>query len=181
MSSLTPHQPDRANEGLTDLEQSLGRLTPTSRLNRDQTLFRAGMAAAQYAPRRSPFWPALAASLAVLCLGQGVLLARRPAPEAEVVHLPATQEIKPEAVVTLAPPSTITARAVAPLAATPQRWSDAPGPTAADRLNWQIIRYGLDALPATPVAFLAPTEEPLTAGQNYRNDVRKLLNPGGPS
>ena len=176
----TPLHPDRADDnGLTDLEQALGALRPVSHIQRDQILFLAGQrSAAPPQPGRfcTKLWPALAASLAVVVLGQGVLLARRPLKEIEVVYVQVPQPPAPAPVTPQA-----TALAQIPTAAIrPQRWLDAPGPTATNRLSWQLIRYGLDALPATPVAALAPSEAPLTAGQNFQNDVRRLMNPGDP-
>jgi hypothetical protein len=167
---------------LSALESALGALQPASRLDRDRTLFRAGQATArQPAQHWRHAWPALAASLALIALGQSVLLARRPAHETQFVYVPAPSAPTP----TLPTPNDApTALAQTPPVRSPspppRRWLDEPGPTPADRLRWQLIRYGLDVLPATPVAAVAPSE-PLTAGQRDEIVIRTLLNPGGPS
>jgi len=175
----TPLEPDSTSHGdRTDLEQALGSLRPASRIQRDRILFRAGQQSAA-PPQTGRFavrlWPALAASLALVVLGQGVLLSRRPVKEIEVVYVQVPQ---PQALAPVAPEVLVQQ---APAATRPQPWLDAPGPTASNRLSWQIIRYGLDALPSTPVAALAPTEKPLTAGQSLETNIPNLMNPGDPS
>ena len=160
---------------LNDLESALGALRPVSRLDRDRTLFRAGEAQAATStprPKARWGWPALAASLALIAIGQGLLLARRPVREIQLVYVPAAAAP--------APPRSgqknddaPTARAVTPPApgSPVRRWLDEPGPTSADRLTWQLVRFGLDALPATPVAAALPIER-LTAGQRNLEDIR---------
>ena len=59
----------------------LGALRPTAILDRDQILFRAGQASVRVQTKpRSRFWPALAAGLAVVVVGEGLLIAHRPEP-----------------------------------------------------------------------------------------------------
>jgi hypothetical protein len=57
-----------------------------------------------------------------------------------------------------------------------------PGRTAYDRLTWQVMRYGLDGLPA-PVKSAWRGHEPRieTSRQMLRDELRNLLEPGDPS
>jgi hypothetical protein len=164
---------------LTALEGALGGLVPAaSRISRDQLMFRAGAASVAAAGRaRSPFrpWPVLAASLAVLALGEGVLLARRPVVE--------------RVVVVRAPLPPAVASAVVADSAPDARPAPPPGPaigpprTPAGRLEWQLARYGLDALPATPppVAWGAGASgEAPPSALRLRETLLRELEPGGP-
>lgn len=166
--------PDEA--GISEFEESLRSLRPASRVSRDQILFQAGQRQAQIPVTQQPhwsahgFWPAIAASLALVVLGQGILLARRPANEIKVVYM----QSPPPGV-----PASHEQAAPAQLATETTSDFGPPGPTATDRLNWQLIRYGLDALPMTPITALAPSEKPLTAGRSLEIDIQKLSDPGG--
>jgi hypothetical protein len=170
MSHENEHS-ESPGEPLSELEQSLRALRPASRLDRDRTLFRAGQTARHPQPRWRLAWPALAATFALVIVGQGVLLARRPT-EVQIVYVnvPAPPT----------PPKDQLPTAVAQSDSPRRHWLDEPGPTRTDRLSWQLIRYGLDALPATPVAAVVP-REPLNAGPRDEDGIRKILNPGGPS
>ena len=185
--------PDEA--GMSEFEQSIGSLKPASRVSRDQILFRAGQEqaraelASQPLARRRGIWPAVAACLAVVVLGQSILLARRPGAEVKLVYgevpqAPQARESTPAepAVGASQTPHAVEDRPVA---------FDKPGPeqlpkplpvgtmlTSSSRLNWQLINQGLDALPATPVTALPPGEKPLTVGQPLEINRWKTLDPG---
>ncbi len=56
------------------------------------------------------------------------------------------------------------------------------GQTAYERLAAQVLRYGLDGLPASPtVASSASETRPASSGEMLQEELRKLLDPGGPS
>ena len=56
------------------------------------------------------------------------------------------------------------------------------GQTAHERLAGQVLRYGLDGLPASPtVASPASGPWPASSGQMLQEELRRLLDPGDPS
>jgi hypothetical protein len=163
--------------GLNSIETALCSLGPAgSRIDRELVMYRAGQASM----RRSPWGPrarnAIAASLALVALGEGGLLARRPpsrmVERVVVVHVPATVP--------------------APVLASPRpNVADVPvsissddslplGEAAFDRLTSQVLRYGLDGLPASPM-ITSPAPGPASSGEMLHEEFRKLLSPGDPS
>lgn len=141
-----PHEPVPPDAELSALEAALGSLFPArSRIDRDRVMFEAG--AASVRPRsdgRRP-WMALAASLAALALGEAVLLAR-PAPPRiveRIVTVPAPAP-SPTPAPIADPPQPVDGEPIAGLASL--------GQTAQERLAGQVLRYGLDGLPAPPAA-----------------------------
>ena len=56
------------------------------------------------------------------------------------------------------------------------------GQTAHERQVAQVLRYGLDGLPASPtVASPASGPWPASSGQMLQEELRRLLDPGDPS
>jgi hypothetical protein len=125
---------------LDPLERALGSLIPTAgRLGRDELVFRAGQASV----RRGWFWPGATALFAISSAGLGLFALGRPGPQA----LCETQYVRVEVP---APSADTTARHRDP--------SPSPGrPDGAERartdyvrLEQQLLRWGLDALPGLP-------------------------------
>ncbi len=53
------------------------------------------------------------------------------------------------------------------------------GQTAYERLAAQVLRYGLDGLPASPtVASSASEPRPASSGQMLQEELHRLLDPG---
>jgi hypothetical protein len=160
---------------LGEVEAALGSLSPArSRLDRDRTFYRAGMAASRRLVAARRLWPALAAGLSVVALGQTVRLAIRP--PTEVV----------ERIVF------VSARAAGPVPAAvpePEASPSRPdrdggtGRTAYERLESQVLRYGLDGLPppAPTPDILAHDDVPPSSGRWLRLEIESILNPGGPT
>ncbi len=170
-----------ANE--TDLNAwaatSLGALTPASaRLDRDALMFRAGQWATGRRSRTGRFaWPAVAASLAMVALGEGALLAIQPGARVVerivVVHVPAP-----------VPPPVPMPEVAAPVASIPfQTYPLALNETPAGRLAGQLLRYGLDGLPPSPTASghgEVARSSPATSGRMLDDELRRLRDFGGP-
>jgi hypothetical protein len=165
------------DEGLTELEAALAGLAPRPpALDRDRLLFRAG----QESARRGRLWPWATGLLAAVAAGLGALLVLRPGPPPveRIVYVPVKEE---------APPVRAAAdRPTAPAAAD----SDVPAATgeadrarlAAFRLRREVLRWGLDALPAPqPGRDTAPPgsvpPRPTEAPRYYQ--LRVALNAGG--
>lgn len=167
------------DDELIAFEASLKSLVPArSRSDRDALIFRAGQAAAP--ARHSRFWIATAASLAAVALGEGALLANRPAPGV-VEKIVVVQAPVPAPVPAIEPEKPREEPPV-PAPLPPANPQFGPGRTAYDRLTWQVLRYGLDGLPA-PVKSAWRGHEPRieTSRQMLRDELRNLLEPGDPS
>ena len=178
MSRFTP-EPE-----MNEFEQSLAALSPSRGfLDRDRLMFEAGRRSAARTDRFRWAWPAVAASLAAVALGQSFALSRRPAPEIVdrlvIVREPAVEKAKPiEPVVILienaAPPEVPRDE---PISANPYL-----------ALRRQIERHGLEGLP-NPAPFLTfsegadgAIEAPLDNPRPLRPyDLAEFLDTGGPS
>ena len=165
------------NPELNAIAASLGSLEPArSRIDRDLVMFRAGQASVRPSPWRRGAWNAIAASLALVALGEGVLLAHRPSPQV-VERLVAVREPAPGPVVPLDEPSAAEMPVSLP--------SEAPlslGQTAYERQVARVMRDGLDGLPASPtVASPDWVPRPTTAGEMLQEELRRLRDPGDPS
>ncbi len=162
---------------LNAIEAALGSLVPArSQIDRDLVMFRAGQASVRAARSGQRAWTAVAASLALVALGEGALLANRPTPqivkEVVVIHEPAPAPIKPPSEQNVAE---------MPESLTNVRYLSL-GETAYERLTAQVLRYGLDGLPASPaVASPASGPGPASSGQMLQEELRRLLNTGDPS
>ncbi len=160
---------------LNAIEAALGSLVPArSQIDRDLVMFRAGQASVRRSRLGPRAWNAVAASLALIVLGEGVLLARRPPPriveKVLIVREPVPVVPPVEQRVAEVPESFPIERALS------------LGQTAYERLTAQVLRYGLDGLPASPaVASPASGPWPASSDQMLREELRRLLDPGDPS
>lgn len=178
-----PHEPIPPDPGLNALESALGSLTPArSRLDRDRTMFRAGQAAATATKpptaARSRWAKLAAASFAAIALGEAVLLARRPEPEV-IEKIIVTRESAPA----INSPDGF-AEAPAPIAPAlpPVEEPFRSGRTPRERLTWQVLRYGLDGLPASPsAAWNGRMPAPIPPRPTLEEEFRRLLDTGDPS
>jgi len=162
---------------LNAIEAALGSLVPArSRIDRDLVMFRAGQASVRPSRLGLRAWNAIAASLALVVLGEGVLLAHRPPPqivkEVVVVREPAPAPVVPPVEQSVAEvPESL-----------PIERSLSLGQTAYERLTSQVLRYGLDGLPASPTVASSTSEPwPASSGQMLQEELRRLLDPGDPS
>ena len=154
-----------------------GSLEPArSRIDRDLVMFRAGQASVRPSRLRRRAWNVIAASLALVALGEGVLLAHRPPPQI-VKEVVVVREPAPAPVVPLVEQSVAEMPVSLP--------SESPfslGQTAYQRQVAQVLRYGLDGLPASPtVASPDSGPRPATSGQMLQEELRRLRDPGDPS
>jgi hypothetical protein len=169
------NEPIAPDPNLSAIEAALGALVPArSQIDRDRLMFRAGQAAARPSPSGRRAWIATAASLALVALGEAALLAHRPPPRV-VERVIVVREPAP-----VAPPDDrIVAEKPAPR---PAAHPLSLGNTAYERLASQVIRYGLDGLPASPSAgWTDPRPWPPSSGLLLHEELRKILNPGDPS
>jgi hypothetical protein len=165
-----PREPIPTGPELNALAAALTALAPArTRIDRDRLMFRAGQASAQASIGGRRPWIALAATLALVAVGEAALLARRPASRAT------------ERRVVAAPPSTSPTPPPPPLRR-PFEPSLALGQTAYERRLGQILRYGLDGLPAGPTSGgLDAVPEPVASRQLLHEEVQRILDPGDPS
>jgi hypothetical protein len=163
---------------MNEIEAAIGSLVPArSRIDRDRVLFRAGQASIRPTPKSGRrAWMAIAASLALVASGEGVLLARRPPTEIVerviVVREPAVPPIVPSV-----------ERIASPAPSRPGSFLGL-GQTAHDRMAEQVLRYGLDGLPrSASVAVSWGDSEPrdVSSRQQLLDEIRKTLNLGDPS
>jgi hypothetical protein len=164
---------------LNAIEAALGSLEPArSRIDRDLVMFRAGQASVRPSRWGRRARSAIAASLALVALGEGVLLAHRPPPRIvkEVVVL---REPAPTPAPVVPPVEQSVAKVPESL---PSESSLSLGQTAYERQVAQVLRYGLDGLPASPrVASPDSGPWPASSGPMLQEELRRLLKPGDPS
>ena len=170
---------------VTAIESALRALVPSrSELDRDRLMFRAGQVSARSRLLTRWAWPSIAATLAIVAAGEGVLLATRPEPRVVerlvIVREPAPPPAaQPEPVVILRenPPN-------------PSPDSESSWPMASDalRLRRQVLRFGLDGLPEPPHLLSQSVESARPPGATSespgllrRYEYQKFLNPGGPT
>lgn len=138
-------------EEMKELAHALAALPPRPpQLSRDQLLFRAGQASV----RRGLGWPLLTAGFALSTLGLAAILWLRPIPDplVRIVHVPVPAALSP--------------------ASPPEETFPDPPPSVVEyprpdlpywRLQEQVLRFGLDALPPLPPMPPETTpREPLT-------------------
>lgn len=166
---------------LNAIESALAGLVPVrTRLDRDYVMFQAGQAALRTSQAGRRIWMALAASLGIIAVGEGVLLAHRPSPgvveKIVVVREPAQAPVD-------APTSSGMDTSAPRLASSyPSSGPLGMGQTPSNRLAWQVLRYGLDGLPASPPAASADSDPwPTTSRQWLEQELRKDLDSGDPS
>ena len=206
-----PQEQSRPENDLNELEAALGSLAPAaSRLDRDSLLFHAGAIAARSRKlrRRDIAWPAVAASLAVIAIGEAFVIHRQSYINANnntiVSGPPKNEPISPRQ----GDPSSI-ARTEANSAAVKAESRDrddrfkilgtprsplnsllnAPswlGESEYERLRRQVTTFGVDALPASPSLAVstvasstpAPSVKPQTSAELLRHELTRLLDPG---
>ena len=144
------NEPDPA---LAGLEAALAALVPMpGRINRDALLFRAGQASVC---GRRWLWPGAAAVLGLVAAALGVVIAVRPAPRpVERVLVVRVREPAPPDRVPVPP-------AAKPEPAPPVRVAATREPMNYAQLEKQVLRWGLDGVPAPPPP-AAPSDPPLT-------------------
>jgi hypothetical protein len=162
---------------LNAIAASLGSLEPTrSRIDRDLVMFRAGQASVRPSRLRRRAWNVIAASLALVALGEGALLVHRPSQEVVERLVVGGQPVQ----VPYVPPVEQSVAAVTE--SLPSESSLWLGQTAYKRQLVQVLRYGIDGLPASS-AVASPGSEPrpASAGQMLQEELRRLRDPGDPS
>jgi hypothetical protein len=168
---------DPIDEEMTSLAEALGALAPARPpIDRDRLMYDAGRAEGRRQARARRGWPAMAAGLAVVAAGEGALLVRRPPPRViervVVIREPARQDPRSPAVLAAPGPDR-------------PRSGDFPGLgwTARDRLADQVIRYGLNGLPASPplIARDDPEMRPEDSIRSRIDPFRLMFPPGDPS
>jgi hypothetical protein len=170
--SQNPNDPE-----LNAIAASLGSLEPArSRIDRDLVMFRAGQASVQPSRLHRRAWNVIAASLALVALGEGVLLAHRPPPQI-IKEMVVVREPAPAPVVSLVEQSVAEIPVSLPIES-----SLSLGQTAYERQVAQVLRYGLDGLPASAsVASPDSGPRPASSGQMLQEELRRLRDPGDPS
>jgi hypothetical protein len=147
-----------------------------SHIDRDLVMFRAGQASVRPSRLRRRAWNVIAASLALVALSEGVLLVHRPPPQV-VKEVVVVREPAPAPVVPLVEQS-----AAAMPVSLPSESSLSLGQAAYERQVAQVLRYGLDGLPASPtVAAPDSGPRPASSGQMLQEELRRLRDPGDPS
>lgn len=173
---LIPRGPDP-----NDLEQALRRLRPAAAgLDQAQTLYRAGHAAAlAQRPWSSRCGWLVPLAAGVLGLVLGLVAGERTRPGPAVV----------ERIVSVDRPAPV-GRTAAQARSTADPAPEFPAPggvprSPAERLAWQLVRYGLDGLPGpaagasgTPLAGAARPPRDLAAGALLQQELEQLRNPG---
>lgn len=162
---------------LSAIEAALGSLVPArSRIDRDLVMFRAGQAAARAPSRSRRAWIACAASLGLVALAEALLLAHRP-PQPIVERVVVAREpAKPP--VEVPHESAVAAKPAAPVSGSSAN-EFALGRTAYERLAEQVIRYGLDGLPAPAATAWAPAQpRPAATRQVLQEEIRRAFDPG---
>jgi hypothetical protein len=188
---------DRPEDGLTAFEADLGALSPAPhRLDRDRLMYLAGRSSAlgrrATAIRRA--WPAIAAGLALVSLGEAALLVTRADPEPRVVervvYLPAPAPSPspigpPEALASTAAEEPADPDPVVILHRSPppddrRGVADAKGPIGLSPawLRRHDYRLGIDALPDPPPLPLALGPIGESPGRSFRSELDALLKPG---
>jgi len=174
------NEPVSPDPELTAIEGALGSLAlAKGRLDRDRVMFRAGQASSGARTSGRGIWKAVAASCAIVALGEGALLAHRPAPgvieKIVVVH-------EPVAAPTVPPRATAAVQSPTPRVAVSDEVSLSLGRTEYERLAGQVLRYGLDGLPASPPSvWVDPEPWPAPSRQLLREQFRKALDSGDAS
>ena len=163
---------------LKTVESALGALKPSpSRIDRDRVMFLAGQAAARRRSIGYRTWVAVAASLGLVSLVEAGMLARRPEVVERVVYV-TRPDISPDT----APPDRLMAERDVPTEPRRSGGDFALAKRTHDALTAQLLRDGLDALPALPTSsWGGHGPSPVSSHQLLKEELRKMLDPGGPS
>jgi hypothetical protein len=171
---MSPEHDSPEAEGepeLSEIESALGSLAPTrSRVDRDLVMYQAGRTSVRPGQSGPRGWMAVAAACGLVALGEGALLARRPA-ERVVERIVVVRE-------PAAPPVGPSLESVEAQPPAPSRRPPETGPAAHDRLAWQVLRYGLDGLPAPRPSM--GSDRPASQ-RSLREEIGKVLDLGDPS
>jgi len=171
------HERITSDSELSAIEAALGSLAPArSRIDRDLVMFRAGQSTARAPSSTRRAWVVSALSLGLIAMAEGLLLAYRPPPRVVekviVVREPAGPgaESPPERALVFVAPAPAPRLSGEPLAL---------GRTAYERMAEQVLRYGLDGLPAPP-ATMWTSSEPRSAASRHslQEEVRRVLDLG---
>jgi hypothetical protein len=174
-----PPEPNLTDAELSTIASALRALEPArSRIDRDRVMFRAGQAAGRPPSGGGWFWIALAATLAVVAAGEAALLVRWPPPQ-RVDRLIVARESA--ASIGPGPQNAMVAARPAGADGSTEA-SPGLGQTASERLAGQVLRYGLDGLPAAPPSGWAATGAgSVTSRQLLREELQKIVDPGDAS
>jgi hypothetical protein len=146
---------------LAALEAALGALAPAAGgLNRDQLLFRAGQASV----RRGWGWPCATGVMTGAAAVLGAILVLRPAPQGvQATHYVLVERPASESSAVVSDPAASRGSTLPPATTgEPQHLQ-----TSYFKLQNQVLRWGLDALPSPPAP--ATAEPPLTLNQLLGN------------
>ena len=176
---------------LTAIEGMLRSLSPARSpidRDRDRLMFEAGRRSARPTAIGRLGWPAVAASLALVAIGEGGLLAHRPGPRivdrVVVVREPAGTRLDDLPAPDEPAPVVILHQSPEPPRPRPEpAW---PGGSDMARLRRRVLQLGLDGLPESPPLAIRPatgdqTFRPDSAGDLLRSEIARLLNLGEPS
>ena len=169
------HSPVPIDPELNAVAAELMAITPArSRLDRDRVMFLAGQASRPASGGRR-FWHAAAACLGLIASAEAALLAHRPAPRVVekivVVREPAAPIPEVGEVDRVPDPFPVLAEIDISL-----------GRSARERMAAQVLRYGLDGLPAPPTGRWSDAETaPIPSRQSLREQIRQDLDLGDPS
>jgi hypothetical protein len=171
------HEHAAPDDELNAIEAAIRSLVPArSRMDRDFVMFQAGRAAARSPARSRRAWIATAASFGLIALGEAVLLANRPSTPRIVERVVVVHEPVATPAVELAAPTSLPASpASGPGSA---RASLAFETSAYERLTDQVLRYGLDGLPAPKRALADAAPRPAEARQLLQSELRRIADPG---
>ncbi len=168
-----PLEDDAPQTDLSDFAAALGSLRPSPVANRDRIVALAALAsrAGPLSGARRRFWPALAAGLAAIALGEGVLLARRPAPEV-VERVVVVREAIAGPIAASEPARAMPDEPV-PATRSPVDHAELP---PRRRLIDQIARSSLADFPAEEPAAGSAPRLPLLSGRDlFRQELRVAL------
>jgi hypothetical protein len=182
---------------LTDIESALAGLVPVpSRLDRDQLMFKSGVASARSAPVRRWVWPSVAAAFAIGLICESLVMAIRPGPR--VIERVVVVREPAHAAPASAPSNTATLRPTPTDSLNDAHSSEArllafswPLTSEYPRIEDLVLRLGLDAWPERAAPLLSRSDgaadsidmKAQSAGELRRLELEKLdnSNPGGPS
>jgi hypothetical protein len=175
-----PQEP--SDPEVSSIEEALGQLRPArSRLDRDLLMFQAGAFSARSAAKRRWVWPSIAAALGFVALSESIVLSARPGASVVVVQVPAPEEKSTSPVQVQ-----ILSQSAPSQSPVPDPWS--PGDSQTLGLRRQVLRFGLEGLPAPrplltqlrgSAAALGSDDSP--PGPLRRYELNKVLDLGGPS
>jgi hypothetical protein len=174
-----PNEFNTPDPELTGIESALRSLAPTPvQIDRDRIMFRAGQASVQRRWNTQQLWPTIAVGLALVALGEGVFLTRRPSQSRRVVERIAVVREPAPSALSGSPEREISPSRDVELDQDPVSL----GQTNYQRLAGQVLRYGLDGLPASPQGGLPSAERwPSSSDRLSKDDISNLLNMGDPS